>query len=115
MEYRFEFAPRALAQAREVHDWIAESSPERAAKWYQGLFETIETLKTFPMRCPLAPESDAYGEDVRQLLYGKRRAAYRILFTIRDDVIRHRRHPAQCPWTCRALIPPSNCRCEDRA
>jgi plasmid stabilization system protein ParE len=44
MEYRFEFAPRALAQAREVHDWIAESSPERAAKWYQGLFETIETL-----------------------------------------------------------------------
>jgi plasmid stabilization system protein ParE len=69
MEYRFEFDPRALDDAEEARDWIAESSLERAAKWYQGLFETIETLKTFPTRCPLAPGSDAYGEDVRQLLY----------------------------------------------
>jgi plasmid stabilization system protein ParE len=88
MAYRFEFAPTAIAQAGEIHDRIAELSPEQAAKWYQGLFEKIETLKTFPLRCPKADLGGDPGEEYRELLYGKRRHMYRILFTVRDDVIR---------------------------
>jgi plasmid stabilization system protein ParE len=105
MEYRFRFAPRALAEANEAHEWIAEQSPQRAAKWYQGLFQRIETLATHPERCPVAPEGRASGEQVRQLLYGRRGGAYRILFVIRDDVIRivAVRHGARQPLTAEQL------------
>jgi plasmid stabilization system protein ParE len=88
MEYRFEFAPEMVAKANERHDLIAEHSLERAEKWYRGLFEKIETLKKYPRRCPRAPESEDYGEELLYLTYGKRGGVYRILFTIRDDVIR---------------------------
>ena len=87
MEYRVDISPEALAQAIEARDWIADSSPDRAAKWLDKLLESIESLKTFPLRCPSAPDRDAYGEDVRVLLYGKRRGIYRVLFTVQDDLI----------------------------
>jgi plasmid stabilization system protein ParE len=87
MEYRFEFAPLAMAEADAAHDWIARDSLARAARWYRGLFTRIESLSTHPRRSALAPESEAFGEEVRQLLYGKRRGVYRILFAIRGDVI----------------------------
>jgi plasmid stabilization system protein ParE len=87
MEYRFEFAAQARAEAEAAYEWIARQSPTRAARWYKGLFAKIDTLKTYPGRCPLAPESAAFGEELRQLLYGKRGGVYRILFAIRGEVI----------------------------
>jgi plasmid stabilization system protein ParE len=100
MEYRFEFAPEMVARANEQHDWIAERSPERAEKWYRGLFEKIKTLKTYPKRCPVASESVAYGEELRFLVYGKRGDLFRVLFTIRDEEIRivGLHHAAQGPY-----------------
>ena len=88
MEYRFEFAPAMLARANERHDWVAEKSPDRAEKWYRGLFERIETLKSHPKRCPVAPERGDNGEELRYLTYGKRGDVFRILFAIRGDLIR---------------------------
>jgi hypothetical protein len=44
-------------------------------------------LKTSPQRCPIDPDSEVYGEQVRVLLYGKRRGVYRVLFTIRGDTV----------------------------
>ena len=35
-----------------------------------------------PNRCPLARENKYFSQEIRQLLYGRGRAAYRILFTI---------------------------------
>ena len=89
MEYRFEFAPRALRDADEARAWILErsNSQAQANSWYRGLFKKIETLKAQPRRCPLAPEADAFGEEVRMLLYGKRRGVYKVLFAIRGDLI----------------------------
>jgi len=43
--------------------------------------------KTSPQRRPIAPDSDVSGEQVRVLLYGKRRGVYRVLFTIRGDTV----------------------------
>ena len=37
--------------------------------------------------CPRAPESDAFDCEVRQLLYGKRQHAYRILFDISGETV----------------------------
>lgn len=88
MEYRFEIDDRAIADANFYFDRIAEHSPGRAERWYRGLFARIDTLKKFPLRCPRAPESEKFGEEVRELLYGKRSATYRVLFVIRGDVIK---------------------------
>ena len=35
-----------------------------------------------PGRCPLAPENEHFQQDIRQLLYGRGRSIYRILFTM---------------------------------
>jgi plasmid stabilization system protein ParE len=88
MDYRIRLTLRAVADAEDAHGWMAEHlSPLQAARWYVGLFDAIESLRSFPHRCPLAPEADAYGEPIRQLLYGKRRNAYRILYVVRGEVV----------------------------
>jgi phage-related protein len=33
------------------------------------------------------PDSSAYGQGVRVLIYGKRRGVYRVLFTIRGETV----------------------------
>lgn len=48
---------------------------------------TSTTLKANPKRCPVDPDSDAFGEEVRVQLYGKRHGKHRILFAIRGDVV----------------------------
>ena len=54
----------------------------------------------FPTRCGIAPESEKSGEEIRQLLYGKRPHVYRILFIVRQDVVYvlhiHTGHGVQC-------------------
>ena len=69
MTYRVRVAARAVADADESYDWIAEhGSPAQADRWYQGLFKQIETLAKHPTRCPRAAESDKFSEELRQLL-----------------------------------------------
>jgi hypothetical protein len=71
--------------------------------WFIAMEEAIASLANFPERCPLAPETERSPLapeterspfEVRQLLYGRRPHAYRILFTIRGDVVHvlHIRH-----------------------
>ncbi|MCW3055242.1 MAG: plasmid stabilization system [Chthonomonadales bacterium] len=59
-------------------------SEAHATRWFNGLENAINSLAEFPGRCPLALESEELGIELRQLLYGKRSAAYRIVFSIRQ-------------------------------
>ncbi len=43
----------------------------------------IATLKGSPLRCPIDPDSVAYGEEVRILLHGKQQTMFRIRFVVR--------------------------------
>jgi hypothetical protein len=65
------------------------------------MMDTIATLQEKPKRCPLAPENDSLTEEIRQLIYGKSRNKYRILFVIRKDMVfvLHTRHSSQAPLT----------------
>ncbi len=67
-------------------------SEEQATRWYNGLVDAVNSLENLPSRCPLAPEAEQIGKEIRQLLYGKRSAIYRILFAIeqeaRQEVVR---------------------------
>ncbi|MEH2027500.1 type II toxin-antitoxin system RelE/ParE family toxin [Nostoc sp.] len=73
-------------------------SPERAKQWYQGLLSAIESLSEMPKRCPLARENKYFSKEIRQIMYGKSRNSYRIIFTIIEDSEAstvHIRHAAQ--------------------
>jgi len=66
---------------------LREHNPAYAEQWFRGLMNAIASLQEKPLRCAIAPENEAFSEEVRQLLYGKSRNTYRILFTIRDDTV----------------------------
>ena len=99
MTYRVILQPGAERDIRQVARWKLERarSPESALRWAHSLRAKIGTLKTNPHRCPIDPDSDAYGAEVRVLLHGKRLGKYRVLFTIRGDEVRVLavRHTAQ--------------------
>lgn len=98
MRYRVAFTPRARADAVEAFRWIAERSAEAAARWYDGLDKALAKLGENPERHPIAgEESDRLGLMIRQMLYGRRRSVYRILFSIEGDtvMVHYIRHSAR--------------------
>ncbi len=95
MRYRIEIQPNALRELDDAFGCIARRSPARAERWQARAMRAIRSLTEFPRRSPLAPESDDFGAEVRQLLYGD----YRILYDIQGDTVRilHVRHGARRP------------------
>lgn len=89
MTFRVIIQPRAEREIRNAALWLAEQarSSAPALRWMRGIRARIATLKATPERCPLDPDSEAYGEEVRVLLYGKRHGKYRILFAIRGKAV----------------------------
>ena len=97
-EYRIILQPEAYAGMESAFDYIsAEQSLSGAHEWATGLMDAINSLKMFPSRCQTAPENEFFAQEIRQLLYGKGRRVYRILFTITSDTVSvlHIRHSAQ--------------------
>ena len=98
MTYRVILQPRAEEDIRRAAFWIRDRSKSPAAlRWARGLRAKIATLKSNPGRCPVDPDSAAYGAEVRLLLYGRRGGVYRVLFTIQGNAVRVLtvRHSAQ--------------------
>jgi plasmid stabilization system protein ParE len=89
MTYRVILQPRAERDIGEAARFLlGESrSAAQALRWVRGVRAKIDTLRANPGRCPVDPDSDAYGQEVRVLLFGKRRGVYRILFSIDGDVV----------------------------
>ena len=93
MTHKVKLAEQAEREAEASYEWIKESAPSNAVHWFNGLVNAIESLSSMPERCPLAPESEEVGQEIRQLLYGK----YRIIFIIKNEevFVLHIRHGAQ--------------------
>jgi plasmid stabilization system protein ParE len=85
VNYRVVILAEAEREMEGAFTWIAQTAPARARAWLLRLREAVETLRTHPRRCPLAPESTFFGEEIRQLLYGRRPGVYRVLFQVRDE------------------------------
>jgi plasmid stabilization system protein ParE len=85
MAYRVSLSAPAEADAYAAFERILEAASIHAEKWLAGLFAAILSLKDMPVRCPLIPEADELGFPARQLLYGKGRGVYRIIFDIREE------------------------------
>ena len=102
MTYLIEIYSVAEAQADSAFLLLSQmTSPEKAREWYEGLLKAIESWSAMPKRCPIARENQYFSKEIRQLLYGKGRNSYRIIFTIAEseDVsavrVLHIRHAAQ--------------------
>jgi plasmid stabilization system protein ParE len=102
MNYRVELSSVAEAEADGAYLQLSQmTSPEKARRWYSGLLQAIESLSQMPKRCSLARENERFSQEVRQLIYGKGRNSYRVLFTILEGQevstvrILHIRHGAQ--------------------
>ena len=87
MNYSIEYTERAKQHLVEAVDWMAENAPIAAERWLDRLEAAVAELDHNPERFGVAPENDTHDIEIRQLLFGKRRGRYRILFTIRDQTV----------------------------
>ena len=71
MTYRIDMTDSALRDAEKHYLWLHNESEEVANKWFKGLVETINSLQSFPNRCPIAPENNTFLIEIRQIFYGK--------------------------------------------
>lgn len=86
MSYRVEISSIAEAEVDSAFLRLSQViSPEKARQWHQGLLKTIASLSEMPKRCSLARESKYFSQEIRQLLYGRGRNTYRILFTVIEE------------------------------
>ena len=97
MPFQVVFRPRARADIAAAVSWLARSSPAAAARWRTGLFRVVEKLETNPSLYPAADEASDLGMDLHELLYGRHRTVYRIVFTITGQTVNvlRVRHAAQ--------------------
>jgi plasmid stabilization system protein ParE len=98
MNYRVIVEPTAARSMREAFGWIAERGSRSAAeRWFNALDKAIRSLTRYPTRCRTAIENDRFPEEIRELLRGRGRTKYRIVFTIRENSVHvlYVRHSAQ--------------------
>ena len=81
----------------EAHRWLAERDSEAADRWFNSLYDKLDSLEMFPERCPLAPESQFFSAEIREAFHGRRQHKYRILLTVTEDEVHilHVRHGAR--------------------
>jgi|SRR5450759_3453130 plasmid stabilization system protein ParE len=97
MAFQVVFRPQAQSDIAAAVMWMARTSPAAAARWRTGLFRIVENLETNPALYSAADEAADLGLDLRELLFGRHRSVYRILFTIAGQTVNvlRVRHAAQ--------------------
>jgi len=82
MAFRVEVSPRAFRDLDEIAGFIeTHGSFQQAEEWFNGIMAAIRTLEMMPDRCRVADVSSELGQEVRMLLYGKRRL-YRVYYSV---------------------------------
>jgi len=98
MNFRVVLSERAESDRDAAFQWYVEHyDSEFAARWYNHLHETLETLSYQPERCVIAREDKLFPFQVREKLCGINRKNHRVLFTLHKEVVvvLHIRHTAQ--------------------
>jgi plasmid stabilization system protein ParE len=97
MSYTVYITDPARDELNAAYLWLLEQTPLHAPRWHNGLVDAVLSLENSPNRCPLVPESIGSNQEIRQLLYGNKHHAYRILFEIRGErvIVLHVVHAAR--------------------
>lgn len=84
MEFQVSLTDRCVLHLQEIGDHIAKESPASALRWIEEIERQILRLAKFPEGHPPARVNENHAIELRQMLYGKGRHQYRIIFTIQD-------------------------------
>ncbi len=68
MEFRIEMSLAALRDAEKSYVHFTKESKEFADKWFKGFVEATNSLRSFPHRCPIAPEMRHFFVEIRHLI-----------------------------------------------
>lgn len=69
--------------------WAEHHSIEQALRWYDTIYEQLESLLTFPESYAFSSENDAFSYELREKLVGLgRHKTYRAIFTIAGEEVR---------------------------
>jgi plasmid stabilization system protein ParE len=83
MRHKVELSLRAQGDIDSTYRRIRDDAPGRAARWRQRLLDAVDSLEHFPLRHALAPEAEAVGMELRQMMFG----VYRVLYVVEGDTI----------------------------
>ena len=85
MSYSIETTKRVLDEIEDIYRWIAKNREQRIAQsWYQDFNKALQSLTTFPNRCPIVPAAEGLEGVVRQLRFGD----YLIYFEVTPEIVR---------------------------
>jgi plasmid stabilization system protein ParE len=87
MTHRVVITDAAKRDLRNAYLWAAERAPVTAAQWLNRFETELMTFDHFPDRCGLAPENSLVRPEIRQFIFGRRKGAYRALYTIVGDEV----------------------------
>ena len=85
--FRVDNSLRADADLTRILDFLFDIKPEWAIQWDQNLRQAAKSLEFLPERFGLAPESKESGREIRQLVFGRRRNRYRLLYEVSGSVV----------------------------
>lgn len=78
----------AEKDADSIFEWLEQQSPAGARKWWLAFLEGLRTLERQASIYSLAPESAAFDESIRQLIFRTSHGRpYRILYVIRQTTV----------------------------
>lgn len=88
MTFDVRFSTEAEDNIREIRDWIAKQSRDGALRWLDALGQAKIQLATRANTLAIAPEADAFDEELRQVHFKTRHGnTYRALYVIRGSVV----------------------------
>jgi plasmid stabilization system protein ParE len=83
--YKVEFLPTAQQDLRLSFEWgTTVWGKTQAKKWLREFYAACKKrLQQFPESCPIAPESEDLGRELRQFVIGR----YRVIFIVKGDTV----------------------------
>jgi toxin ParE1/3/4 len=95
MAYRVDLTERAARNLRRIYLTINAEDAAQAHAWFNGLEQAVLSLDDHPARGAPIPEDN----NLRHLLYGRRRYRYRIIYAVDEGnqvvTVLHIRHGAR--------------------
>ena len=99
MAYLVEFAARAARDLEILYVEKNAAESPAAARWFNDLEDSVSSLATHPIRCPLASEGKKLKRGLRHLLYGNKPHIYRVIYEVDEPCktvwVLHIRHGAR--------------------
>lgn len=94
--YRIIITPTAIEDLAAQVEYIRSDSARAAQRWYDDCIEAIDSLALLPRSGRIAPESEWFEREIRQIVVH----SHRVLYVIEEKVVRvlHVRNAARKPF-----------------